>query len=327
MSVDSNPSQSFGAETSSSSLLEGNERITVKIADLGNATWTEHHFTDDIQTRQYRCPEVILGAKWGTSADIWSVACVIFELITGGDYLFDPASGSRYSKDDDHIAQIIELMGEIPKNIAFAGKYSSEFFNRKGELRHINKLRYWPLDCVLHDKYLFPKEEADAIASFLTPMLRLHPDKRAKAADLVHHNWMDGVLVQGEIDVIRRAEEDEARRRRREGAGVDALGGDMSPHSKLKAALDQSEADAMKPVDDITVLSDTDKLGPSPPPPSNAYHPPKLSNAPVPSSSSAKENAKTRPTSSGSAAAPAAGNPPRSRPNSSAKSTSSSAKR
>jgi hypothetical protein len=56
----------------------------------------------------------------------------IFELITGGDYLFDPASGSRYSKDDDHVAQIIELMGDIPKAIAFAGKYSSEFFNRKG---------------------------------------------------------------------------------------------------------------------------------------------------------------------------------------------------
>ena len=96
------------------------------------ATWTEHHFTDDIQTRQYRCPEVILGARWGPSADIWSVACVVFELITGGDYLFDPASGSRYGKDDDHIAQIMELMGEIPKSVAFSGKYSSEFFNRKG---------------------------------------------------------------------------------------------------------------------------------------------------------------------------------------------------
>ena len=61
--------------------------------------------------------------------------------------------------------------------------------------------------------YLFPKEGADAIASFRTLMLRLHPDKRAKASDLVHHNWLDGVLVQGEIDVIRHAEEDEARRR------------------------------------------------------------------------------------------------------------------
>ena len=56
----------------------------------------------------------------------------IFELITGGDYLFDPASGSRYSKDDDHIAQIIELIGEFPKSVAFSGKYSQEFFTRKG---------------------------------------------------------------------------------------------------------------------------------------------------------------------------------------------------
>ncbi|EEB87279.1 hypothetical protein MPER_15447, partial [Moniliophthora perniciosa FA553] len=30
--------------------------ITVKIADLGNATWVDHHFTEDIQTQQYRCP-------------------------------------------------------------------------------------------------------------------------------------------------------------------------------------------------------------------------------------------------------------------------------
>jgi serine/threonine-protein kinase SRPK3 len=53
------------------------ERVTVKIADLGNACWVDHHFTDDIQTRQYRCPEVILGAKWGPSADIWSAACLV----------------------------------------------------------------------------------------------------------------------------------------------------------------------------------------------------------------------------------------------------------
>src|SRR5882762_185823 len=46
-------------------------------ADLLLATWTEHHFTDNIQTWQYRCPEVILGVKWGTSMDIWSVTCVV----------------------------------------------------------------------------------------------------------------------------------------------------------------------------------------------------------------------------------------------------------
>lgn len=54
-----------------------NEIISVKIADLGNACWVGHHFTNDIQTRQYRSPEVILGAKWGASTDVWSMACMV----------------------------------------------------------------------------------------------------------------------------------------------------------------------------------------------------------------------------------------------------------
>ncbi|TFK20104.1 kinase-like protein [Coprinopsis marcescibilis] len=244
------------SDSESSVAVDLSEKITVKIADLGNATWVEHHFTDDIQTRQYRCPEVILGAKWGPSADIWSVACVLFELITGGDYLFDPASGSRYSKDDDHIAQIMELLGEIPRPIAFSGKYSSEFFNRKGELRHINKLRYWPVDSVLHDKYLFPKTEAEPLAMFLLPMLRLHPDRRAKASELAHHNWLEGVVVQGEIDVIKRAE---ARDAAAAAAEMDKEEKDVKVQVQdvkdvkvqggLKMRLDAYEADAMKPVE------------------------------------------------------------------------------
>ncbi len=53
------------------------EIISVKIADLGNACWVGHHFTNDIQTRQYRSPEVILGAKWGASTDVWSMAAMV----------------------------------------------------------------------------------------------------------------------------------------------------------------------------------------------------------------------------------------------------------
>ena len=37
--------------------------LTVKIADLGNACWVHHHFTEDIQTRQYRSLEVLLGEQ------------------------------------------------------------------------------------------------------------------------------------------------------------------------------------------------------------------------------------------------------------------------
>jgi hypothetical protein len=57
---------------------------------------------------------------------------MIFELATG-DYLFEPHSGDNYSRDEDHIAHVIELLGSIPKNVALGGKFSREFFNKRGE--------------------------------------------------------------------------------------------------------------------------------------------------------------------------------------------------
>jgi serine/threonine-protein kinase SRPK3 len=94
---------------------------------------------------------------------------------------------------------------------------------------------------VLHEKYLLPKEEADLIASFLNPMLRLHPEKRAKSGEMKDHAWLDGIVVQGEIDVIRRAEEDE-RKKRLEETYVDE-----EPEEE-----DEDDVDAMKPVEDVT---------------------------------------------------------------------------
>ncbi|KAF8856155.1 kinase-like protein [Acephala macrosclerotiorum] len=171
----------------------GFEKISVKIADLGNACWTTHHFTNDIQTRQYRSPEVILGAKWGASTDVWSMAAMVFELITG-DYLFDPQSGTKYGKDDDHIAQIIELLGQFPKSLTMSGKWSQEIFNRKGELRNIHRLRHWALPDVLKEKYHFKEDEARKVSEFLTPMLELVPDKRANAGGMAGAEWLEDTV-------------------------------------------------------------------------------------------------------------------------------------
>ncbi|XP_059510533.1 SRSF protein kinase 2 isoform X5 [Stegostoma tigrinum] len=196
------------------------EKIRVKIADLGNACWVHKHFTEDIQTRQYRSIEVLIGAGYSTPADIWSTACMAFELATG-DYLFEPHSGEDYSRDEDHIAHIIELLGNIPRHFALSGKYSREFFNRrdhialiiellgkiprkfamsgkyskefftkKGELRHITKLKPWSLFDVLIEKYGWPHEEAIQFTDFLLPMLEMVPEKRASAAECLRHPWL-----------------------------------------------------------------------------------------------------------------------------------------
>lgn len=37
----------------------------------------QKHFTEDIQTCQYRSVEVLIGTDYGTPADIWSSACMV----------------------------------------------------------------------------------------------------------------------------------------------------------------------------------------------------------------------------------------------------------
>ena len=52
--------------------------VLIKIADLGNATPSKRHYTEDIQTRQYRSPEAIIGrGDWDHRVDVWSVACLV----------------------------------------------------------------------------------------------------------------------------------------------------------------------------------------------------------------------------------------------------------
>lgn len=124
----------------------------------------------------------------------------MFELITG-DYLFDPQSGTKYGKDDDHIAQIIELLGPFPKQLCLSGKWSQEIFNRKGELRNIHRLRHWALPDVLKEKYHFSPEEAAKISGFLIPMLDLLPEGRANAGGMSNHEFMKGTKGMDHINL------------------------------------------------------------------------------------------------------------------------------
>uniref|UniRef100_A0A672HG12 non-specific serine/threonine protein kinase n=1 Tax=Salarias fasciatus TaxID=181472 RepID=A0A672HG12_SALFA len=146
-----------------------------------------------------------------------------FELATG-DYLFEPHSGEDYLRDEDpsifnhlsgagswgqqsqqryedHVALIIELLGKVPRKLILAGKYSKEFFTKKGDLRHITKLKPWGLFDVLVEKYEWSKEEAHTFSSFLLPMLDLVPERRAPPAQCLSHLWLTcrGNMIQYEL--------------------------------------------------------------------------------------------------------------------------------
>jgi len=168
----------------------------LKIVDLGNACWTYKHFTDDIQTRQYRAPEVLIGASYDTSADMWSVACIIFELLTG-DLMFDPQAGKNWNREEDHLALMMELLGKFPTALLPKGKFSQDYFTKKGDLRHIHNLNYWGLEGVLIEKYKFAESDAIEVADFLLGMLEMDPAKRVTAQECLQHPFITGEVREG----------------------------------------------------------------------------------------------------------------------------------
>lgn len=66
----------------------------------------------------------------------------LFELLTA-EYLFEPqAQGELFGKDDDHVAQIIELLGDFPVDVKMGGNRSQDMFDSSGALYLSAKLCY-----------------------------------------------------------------------------------------------------------------------------------------------------------------------------------------
>lgn len=166
--------------------------MTVKVADLGNATFCHNHFSDHIQTRQYRAPEVILRHKsWGASADVWLIGCLIFELITG-DFLFDPHDGSNFTKDEDHMAQIVELLGEFPLATYLSQcSKASALFATPNSLHNIRQLKFWGLEDVFSEKYKFDRNDSEMlmVSDLIRKCLKYNLNERYDCASLMNHPW------------------------------------------------------------------------------------------------------------------------------------------
>lgn len=141
----------------------------------------------------------MLDGEYDESADIWSLACMIFELITG-DYLFDPKKGKTYKKNDDHLALITELVGEMKgEQLSYMMETCDawdDFYqpvNKNSttyKLKRIKNLKVWPVYNVLTEKYKMKEIEATLLSKFLNRMLKWSPKSRASARDLLNDPWL-----------------------------------------------------------------------------------------------------------------------------------------
>merc|ERR1711962_754927 len=84
-------------------LLKQQGRSGIKVIDFGSSCYEHQRIYTYIQSRFYRAPEVILGARYGMPIDMWSLGCILAELLTGYPLLPGEDEG-------DQLSCIIELL-------------------------------------------------------------------------------------------------------------------------------------------------------------------------------------------------------------------------
>tara|TARA_B100000497_G_C7646298_1_gene388643 strand:- start:241 stop:1434 length:1194 start_codon:yes stop_codon:yes gene_type:complete len=116
------------------------EDTEIVIIDLGNAIDITKQ-NEDIQSRYYQCPEVMLGLPYDYKCDLWSIGCVLYEIATN-DILFDP--NDKNGKTHfvcDHLQQICTVLGEkVPEEMRLVSpKRQKIFIENSGDIQGFDK--------------------------------------------------------------------------------------------------------------------------------------------------------------------------------------------
>lgn len=110
-------------------LLKQQGRSGIKVIDFGSSCYDHQRIYTYIQSRFYRAPEVILGSKYGMPIDMWSLGCILAELLTG--YPLYPGED-----EGDQLATIIEINGLPPQKLLDQSKRARNFISSKGVPRY-----------------------------------------------------------------------------------------------------------------------------------------------------------------------------------------------
>uniref|UniRef100_A0AC34FA27 Dual-specificity kinase n=1 Tax=Panagrolaimus sp. ES5 TaxID=591445 RepID=A0AC34FA27_9BILA len=163
-------------------LLYSSNRCCLKVIDFGSACFENEQIYSYIQTRFYRAPEVILGCGYGKAIDMWSLGCIVAELLVG--YPLFPGGDA-----DDQLALYIELVGLPPSEVMKKARYVKKYFSSEGQplywktgKRGAPGTRGWTSAL---------KNKADNfVLDFIQQCLQWDPALRLSALDARKHPWM-----------------------------------------------------------------------------------------------------------------------------------------
>jgi serine/threonine-protein kinase SRPK3 len=176
------PDNNNDSENESEKELENEDlnNIKVVISDFGSIRdLNDYNKKEEIQTRYYRAPEIVLKCNFDEKCDIWSLGCSIYEILTG-DILFNPEKDGSYSRDFHHIYWFYEICGDIPKWMIEKSDRKKEFFNKNCNFL-ANKPESWNIREVIKEEKKIDNienEKLEQVIDMIDSMLKINPNER-----------------------------------------------------------------------------------------------------------------------------------------------------
>ncbi|XP_077495199.1 p38b MAP kinase isoform X13 [Amblyomma americanum] len=150
-----------------------NEDCELKILDFGLARHAEVEMTGYVATRWYRAPEIMLNwMHYNQTVDIWSVGCIMAELITG----------KTLFPGNDHLNQLNRIM-------ELCGTPDGDLLAKISSKEARNYIRSLPVMRKKNFAEVFQGANEKAI-DLLERMLELDADKRPTATEALAHPYL-----------------------------------------------------------------------------------------------------------------------------------------
>lgn len=161
-------------------LLTSSTCKKIKIIDFGSSCFSNDTIHTYIQSRYYRSPEVILGFPYTEAIDMWSLGCILVELI-GGKVLF------RGENEVEMMMLIINLLGYPPEYLLKESKKTKLFFHKDGSFRMNN---FEDGNQLLPGSHK-PEWQASLVGSFIQKCLVWDPQLRLTPEKALEHPWLN----------------------------------------------------------------------------------------------------------------------------------------
>jgi serine/threonine protein kinase len=184
--------RAYGISTDDEKVIDDNYILNCETAltDFGNSYFYDKRTKNEVQDRRYRAPEVILDFNYGYACDMWSVSCVVYELLTGF-VLFEPLN-IPLNRDIHHLFLMEKYLGPMPIHMKKASKRTKFLFdkNRGYHIKNVSKIEKDLLKDRLVKNFLFSEKDAAEINDFIMCGFKYNPAERKTARELLNHPWL-----------------------------------------------------------------------------------------------------------------------------------------